>query len=929
MNVARRVKQVVPTSLLCLLLAGLPALTTGCQSSSRQMSLNKPNEMAVPDYVKATADGYELAYDEGLIYNPISAEAKKTGTLNQYDGAPTRRAVINEPGLQAEFTMPTKLIPYSAVPIDYKITKTGAVDFPLSIVATAFEEPDRGSGSMFDLAVPGKVDIELKYLGSVTGTVKDGSRHIMAADNTDTPADAYPHYTTTELSSSGTVQSGDIVWLKFQYTNTGDTILDAEGIGGFVMEPRLLRRQMDGSYDDIGGLINQYIRELTYVYPGETREFWLNFTISSEAKNSPEGYGLSVGDYRVNFATYYRTETDYQPLTTMWAGYPMQTASFDFTVSDTAAQTAANPVKVTSSEGARAQNQRSWLHYFEEFMTTYEQYATDPGTDVLEGRIWVQPAAFTEQIVLKLIHNTPRTISRAAIPVTMDAEAMSITYNPENINVVVDDDGLAWPAVYGQPMTDMRVNVNTSPYPEESIVKDILTMKECGINLFTNQGWPYLYDITANNESINLVPGKLEWRSNIRGDAMKYTMDLYRRLGLKFDSMGGFYFGSAKQGDISKWITGTNYRYSMASPSEADYGDDRVAPSVAPMYLYQRERWGDLYWTDAAGLTEYPVEDTRGYLRYEMDGRMAIGTKGKQKFREWLTEKYKTVEAMNEAWGTNYKSIKEVDPEEGLTNQEVLGFMYLFDYNNAKTGFQEWSPAVIDLDVFRTQLRLKNYSDALADIRKQDPTAMFQLRTEGSNIVVPGLDPATTNAHYRNLIYNQLRNASIAELVAVSDTVRSYADYVVLPLTPTEVYDVVKKSVDNGLIPMLMPQFNNMRDFAINDKYGRDFQYEYNLEKPQKAAFVKALTALYPWWKATYEAGGVPGILWQDLGCDGVVTETQQKEMKFFKEKVEKMMSDPAVKKQAKMKQPEPAVKEGKYAYKPEFLDQMIQKFQQ
>ena len=449
-------------------------------------------------------------------------------------------------------------------------------------------------------------------------------------------------------------------------------------------------------------------------------------------------------------------------------------------------------------------------------------------------------------------------------------------------------------------------------------------MQAAGVNVVTNQGWYYLYDTAVSPCEVNLVSGTVERRSNHKGDALKFSIDVLRRLGMKLDGMGTFYFGSAQLPNIVRWATGDNLRYSMAYSGEADKADEDAAKAVGTIWSYQIGRWGDVYWRDGAGLTQYFTEDTRGYTRYEMVGRMAMGKKEKELFRQWLTDKYGTIEALNAAWGTAYRNFDKIDPEAGLINQNVIGFMSIYDYNNKATGFDEWSQGVIDLDIFRTELRIKNYEDAIAIVREKDPGAMVNLRTEGSNMVVPGLDPATTNAHYRNIIYNALRNGSIPELIAMSGAIRSYTDYVVLPLTPSEVAEITKLSVDNGLIPMLLPQFNNMRDYVINDKYGDNFQDMYNLEKPQKAALVKSLVAVFPWWQASYEAGGVPGILWQDLGCDGVVTETQQKEMEFFNQKVQEMMSDPAVREQAKMSQPQPLA-EGLYSYDPEFVDSVIE----
>ena len=77
------------------------------------------------------------------------------------------------------------------------------------------------------------------------------------------------------------------------------------------------------------------------------------------------------------------------------------------------------------------------------------------------------------------------------------------------------------------------------------------------------------------------------------------------------------------------------------------------------------------------------------------------------------------------------------------------------------------------------------------------------------------------------------------------------------------------------------------------------------------------LTALYPWFKAVYEEGGVPGILWEDYQCDGFATETQKREMRFFKEKLQEAMNTPEAKKAASnVKQPSQEWRKGSKAWK-------------
>ena len=84
-----------------------------------------------------------------------------------------------------------------------------------------------------------------------------------------------------------------------------------------------------------------------------------------------------------------------------------------------------------------------------------------------------------------------------------------------------------------------------------------------------------------------------------------------------------------------------------------------------------------------------------------------------------------------------------------------------------------------------------------------------------------------------------------------------------------------------------------MRDIAINRRYGSDYQVHYNLPEPRKGYMMHCLVALYPWFTAVHEEGGIPGILWEDIQCDGFATETQKREMRLFREKLGQAMSTP------------------------------------
>jgi hypothetical protein len=99
----------------------------------------------------------------------------------------------------------------------------------------------------------------------------------------------------------------------------------------------------------------------------------------------------------------------------------------------------------------------------------------------------------------------------------------------------------------------------------------------------------------------------------------------------------------------------------------------------------------------------------------------------------------------------------------------------------------------------------------------------------------------------------------------------------------------MREMVANGVTPLYLPQFDHMRDIFINPHYGREYQRHYNLDAPSKGMMVHCLMAAYPWWKATYEEGGAPGIIWSDYLCDGFATETQKRELALLTEHFHKM----------------------------------------
>ncbi|NLE60941.1 MAG: hypothetical protein GX616_21560, partial [Planctomycetes bacterium] len=178
-------------------------------------------------------------------------------------------------------------------------------------------------------------------------------------------------------------------------------------------------------------------------------------------------------------------------------------------------------------------------------------------------------------------------------------------------------------------------------------------MMDCGINVMASTSMPWLYDDMRNP------------KSNYQGDAFKYVLDVARREGMVVEGWGTYPFDRANVRDIAAWITGkpipiTQYTLGKSAISLTEPMLP-FANSVA--WLHQFHRWGDLYLQVERGDVPISVEDTRGWMRQDVNVRYPMGEQTIGAFREWVRKKYRTIEAANKAWGSSFNSFDEIDPE--------------------------------------------------------------------------------------------------------------------------------------------------------------------------------------------------------------------------------------------------------------------------
>jgi hypothetical protein len=334
-------------------------------------------------------------------------------------------------------------------------------------------------------------------------------------------------------------------------------------------------------------------------------------------------------------------------------------------------------------------------------------------------------------------------------------------------------------------------------------------------------------------------------------------------------------------------LLGKEMKVSRCENGDADLGDPAIPEVIATWALFNHRRWGDMWYTAKDGRVPIDIEDTWGWMRDDINIRHYMGPIGIKRFHEWLKDKYGSLEAVNKAWETSYASFEEIDPQkdqgeegDGLSNKPV--------YNKPDNPFHDWTPAVEDWDQFRTWLRCDIYRKANELIRKEIPNAELALRTEGANIPIPGSKDGSSE-DMRHIYHSQRRNAMVYDVLMKENIIRFYSDYTTMPYSVSDWRKAMRQMTKNGFTGIYLAQFDHMRDILLNDHYGRQYQMHYELSEPKKGMMIHCLTAAYPWWKAAYEEGGAPGIIWSDYLCDGFATETQKRELKLLRQNMNEM----------------------------------------
>ncbi len=805
-----------------------------------------------------------------LQYTALSDAAKLAGTLNRYNGTPQRSGSLQLDEHRLTWSVPRKVRAYDLAPIQVQLDQ--AAGERIAVEAVGFEDPRRTKGiPLHDMAIPGSMQVKIEYLGSLAADLDHESYIPYSPDPYATP-NARINLKRDRKVRSGAVRQAEAMWFHFKVTNTGDTILDPEGFGASFGYAWIEKLRDDGTVEWRANTVNQYERCRRYVYPGESFDHWVNFFCPQ--LGGKYNRGLTEGRYRVHFSLLYRYHDTYNWGLNIWHGAEYARLTVPITVKNKPEQT---PVTSSFTQPEPSVHLPGYIDRFEEFMTSFRVYPAAGSPARHKETLYLQVAPWTTHITLKLVQ-APGKIRTVAIPIEIDQSSLVIAPNPRNNMVITHPDGREEAAFVAQAMPGMRLGFQLGPWPERHMRAEARRMKQVGINVIVNTagGWH---------------TGELTGRKTAEMHSMcyRYWYDvIVREMGFKL--MGWSVYPPSGPGwySTAEPLLGRPLSPSMATSTYGghagvDMGDPAVPEMIAIWAIHQYRRWGDLWFQTRDGRIFVDIEDSWGWLRDDINVRYTSGPLACARFRDWLKTQYGSLTAVNTAWGTDYKDWSDILPEEnhgvegdGMTHGPV--------WNNKDNPFHDWSKPTEDWDRFRTHLRNEIYRQANTRMQRVIPGAELSLRCEGANMVVRS-SPDATAWHDRHVYYSQRRNAMVFDEWIRDDVIHCYSDYTTLPYTEAEWRRMVREMSEHGIVAACLPQFDHMRDIVpVPDgmNIGREYQMHYNLAEPRRGVMIHCLMAAYPWFKATWEEGGAPGIILHDFLCDGFATDTQYREIELF-----------------------------------------------
>lgn len=242
-------------------------------------------------------------------------------------------------------------------------------------------------------------------------------------------------------------------------------------------------------------------------------------------------------------------------------------------------------------------------------------------------------------------------------------------------------------------------------------------------------------------------------------------------------------------------------------------------------------------------------------------------------FREWLKEKYSTIDKLNKAWKWEYQSFEEIDPSP-ITTIRPSEYM---------DPWKEWGPAIEDFDLFRSEIHGDFWRKTVEEIKRRHPDVICGQNVFGGY----ASDEETIYYGFYNWGVQDYKGDTInwqARRTACLPEDMLFYDFMICWNTGSP--DAAKKHVEfwhqHGIDTIIYarpyPKVVPGGDVPIRTHCYLDLDMNGNIIWSYNTSF-------FPTYKATYEAGGLMGVL-NDSYVGSKMNEIQRTEIEMFNREV-------------------------------------------
>lgn len=282
----------------------------------------------------------------------------------------------------------------------------------------------------------------------------------------------------------------------------------------------------------------------------------------------------------------------------------------------------------------------------------------------------------------------------------------------------------------------------------------------------------------------------------------------------------------------------------------------RTADGKVPMALSSEQSYGYPWWA--------PNLPTRWGGSSEADVAA---------FRQWLQEKYGSIAKLNKKWKTSYADFGEIDPRP-ITTIRPSEYMH---------PWKEWGPAIEDFDIFRSKIHGEFWAKTIEEIKKRHPDILCGQNvfngyaSESEPIYYGYYNWGVKDYQGKGVNWMARRTGCLPEDLMCYDFFICW-NTGSPEAAKTHVEFWRERGKDVIIYARPYPKVVLGGDVGIRSHAALDLDVNGHIIWSHNSAF-------FPTYKATYEAGGMMGVL-NDSYIGSKMNEIQRIEIEMFNKEV-------------------------------------------